>query len=102
MKKYWAGIPILFAIIAGLFAFDARYLHKTEAVTMQKDIETASSMTFQSIQRDIDRRYLQDQRDKLRIVNSLLNKNPNDTYLQMRRQEIIRQIQRLEARLNGR
>ncbi len=102
MRKYWGYIPIILAVIAGLFGVDARYFHTTEAVKLQQTIETAAVDTFKAFQRDLDLRTLYDLRDKVAILNQLLKRNPNDTYLKVRRQEIIRQIQRLEEKLNGR
>ncbi len=102
MKKYLIPFGTAIALIAGALAAEDRWLNEKEAVEMEIRLETAASSTFQSIQRGEDRRHLRGLRDTLVIVNSLLKKNPNDTYLQMRRQEIIRQIQRLEGKLNGR
>ena len=96
------AFPMIVAIVTAVFFMEDRYFNESQAEEMRVDIETAAVDTFKSFQRDLDLRLLYDLRDKQAILNQLLQRNPTDTYLQMRRQEIIRQIQRLEGKLNGR
>lgn len=106
MKLLLPVLTVLIAFIAGVIAAEDRYQNESDALVMQANMEKAAVSTFDAFQRSLDLRQLRADRrqlralhDNLAIMNQLLRQTPGDTYLQARRQEIIREIQRLEERL---
>ena len=99
IKKLSIALPILALLISTPFFLEDRYFNESEAEVWRSNIEISSVQTFKEFRNDLDRQRLDNLRDKLVIINNLLRETPNDSYLKMRREEIKREIQRLEERL---
>lgn len=86
-------------IVGAVFFLEDRYFHKEQAVELKERIEEKSVKTFEAFQKSLDRRHLEDLKDKKVIIEKELQRNPEDTYLKMRQEEISREQKRIEEKI---
>ena len=87
-------------VIGAVFTLEDRYISRSEAETMIAKVEEQAVKTFQMFQLQVQREELEDLKDKKVIIEKELERNPNDTYLKLRKEEIERKIKRLENKLD--
>jgi hypothetical protein len=89
-------IATVILTVGAVFFLEDRYFKCADAQQMKNQMEKESVQTFQQFQKSLNDDKMQDLRDKKVIINEQLRQNPTNTYLQIRAEEINREIQRLE------
>ena len=102
INKALVSIVISTAILTmgAVYFLEDRYFKCSEAKELAEKIEKESVRTFQSFQKSINTDRLQDLKDKRIIINGQLEIHPDNTYLKLRSEEIRKEIERLDEKLN--
>jgi hypothetical protein len=92
-------ITAVILTVGAIFFLEDRYFKSAEAQQLKTQIEKESVQTFQQFQKSLNLDKLQDLKDKKVIIKEQLRINSTNTYLQIRLEEINREIERLEEKV---
>ena len=102
--KTIASVIVLFSLIGGVWAFDDRYISKTEVDTKMKHQEKIVIATLQKFKQQVDYRWYQNLYDQLTVqileYRNLLRKNPGDEILKQEYKEIVEERKKIKKILD--
>ena len=108
MSSFFVILSGAAGIVCGAFFLEDRYVCSEEVDTLIqknsvilntkiKENEFNSVKTFLLLQQQMKLETMEDLKDKQVLISKELKRSPEDTYLNLRKEEINRKIQRLEG-----
>jgi len=92
-------IVLVGAVIGAIWAVEDRYCTRVAAKEMEQQTLQTFKQFQQQMNENIDRQTLDRLMAEKRTLKRELNQNPNDTDLQEEYQEVLKEIDRIKARL---
>jgi len=100
MKLLGIILTAIAMIVGAVYFLEDRYVNVSEAKEMYEKLEQGAVQTFKALQMEFKRNELEDLKDKKIIMENELRRDPNNTFLKIRKEEIDRKIKRLEQQLD--
>jgi len=100
MKLLGIILTAIAMIVGAVYFLEDRYVNISEAKEMHEKLEQGAVQTFKALQMEFKRNELEDLKDKKIIMENELRRDPNNTFLKIRKEEIDRKIKRLEQQLD--
>uniref|UniRef100_A0A6M3KB85 Uncharacterized protein n=1 Tax=viral metagenome TaxID=1070528 RepID=A0A6M3KB85_9ZZZZ len=98
--KFFSLILSIVIVVAGAIYFlEDHFFTVVDAQQMKTQIEKESVQTFKVFQQQMQQQQLENVKDKKVIIDKELKRSPEDTYLNIRSEELDREQKRLEEQL---